>query len=107
MFGCLTFEMYLLGRQLIFTDQKPFLPLFYNPRKFGPARVERIRLRLQGFDCTVIYRPGETNPSDYRHPLVSDKLSYKEIEEQEGYLNMVIEDNVSEAISIELMRMKS
>ena len=57
MFGCLTFEMYLLGRQLVFTD----------PRKFGPARVERIRLRLQGFDCIIIYRPGETNPSDYRH----------------------------------------
>ena len=35
MFGCLTFEMYLLGRQLVFT----------NPRKFGPARVERIRKR--------------------------------------------------------------
>ena len=43
MFGCLTFEMYLLGRQLVFTDHKPLLPLFNNPRKFGPARVERIR----------------------------------------------------------------
>ena len=49
---------------------------------------------------------GETNPSDYisRHPLVSDKLSLKEIAEQEGYLNMVVEDNVSEAISIERVK---
>ena len=53
MFGCLTFEMYLLGRQLVFTDHKPLLPLFNNPRKFVPARVERIRLRLQGFDYQV------------------------------------------------------
>ena len=56
MFGCLRFEMYLLGRQFtIVTDHKPLLPLFNNPRKFGPARVERIRLKLQGFDFTVIY----------------------------------------------------
>ena len=102
MFGCLRFEMYLLGRQFtIVTDHKPLLPLFNNPRKFGPARVERIRLKLQGFDFTVIYRSGETNP---RHPLVSDKLSLKEIAEQEGYLNMVVEDNVSEAISIERVK---
>ena len=47
-----------------------------------------------------------TNPSDYisRHPLVSDKLSSKEIEHQEGYLNMVVDDNVSEAISIQRVK---
>ena len=44
MFGCLRFEMYLLGRQFtVVTDHKPLLPLFNNPGKFGPARVEQIR----------------------------------------------------------------
>ena len=43
-FGCLRFEMYLLGRQFtVVTDLKPLLPLL-------SARVDGIHLRSQGFD---------------------------------------------------------
>ena len=102
MFGCLRFQIYLSGRTfVVVTDHKPLVPLFNNPRKLGPARIERIRLRLQGFNFTVIYRPGENNPTDYisRHPLRCDETSSKETRRQEGYLNMMIEERVPEAIS--------
>ena len=71
-FGCTRFQMYLLGKQFsLFTDHQPLVSLMNNPRKDPPFRVERIRLKLQGFDFHVCYLPGKDNPSDYapRHPV--------------------------------------
>ena len=105
MFGCLRFEMYVAGREFsVITDHKPLVSLFNNPKKPGPVRVERMRLRLQGFDFTVFYRPGKSNPSDYisRHPVVqvesmSDDLS-------DSYLNMIVEKELIKSISVEDVR---
>ena len=39
-------------------------------KREAPARIERIRLKLQGFDSTILVK-GKHNPADFlsRHPL--------------------------------------
>ena len=61
------------------------MSLFKSPTKPGPFRVERIRLKLQGFDFNVVHKPGKWNPSDYlsRHPLPARHLSAEELEESQ------------------------
>ena len=39
--------------------------MFNNPRAQAPFRIERIRLRLQGFSYTVEHIHGASNPSDH------------------------------------------
>ena len=70
-FGCIKYEMFVLGQYFtVVTDHRPLVSLFNSPSRPGPFRVERLRLKLQGFKFNVIYKPGKTNPSDYlsRHP---------------------------------------
>ena len=70
-FGCIRFQMYLLGMSFtVYTDHKPLVSLLSNPRRDPPFRIERIRLRLQGFNFKIIHISGSLNPSDYtsRHP---------------------------------------
>ena len=57
------------------TDNKPLLHLFASHKVTAPLRIERMRVRLQGFDYKLNYVPGkkakaETNEADYnsRHP---------------------------------------
>ena len=95
-FGCIKFHMYLFGKSFkISTDHKPLVSIFNNPKKNSPFRVERLRLKLQGFDFIVEHLPGKLNPSDYqsRHPIpvlknddtcVSDELS--------AYINRIIKE---------------
>ena len=70
-FGCMKFEMYVIGSTFtVVTDHQPLVSLFNSPRRPGPFRVERIRLKLQGFIFKTVYKSGKWNPSDYlsRHP---------------------------------------
>ncbi len=65
--------MYLLGSPQfqIATDHKPLLPIFNNPGAKLPPRLERIRMKTQNLDFTMIHIPGKSNMTDYlsRHPL--------------------------------------
>ena len=75
--------MFVLGHTFtVITDHKPLVSLFNSPTKPGPFRVERIRLKLQGFSFIVIHKPGKSNPSDYlsRHPLPAQCSSTEELE---------------------------
>ena len=56
-------------------DHKPLVPLLSGYRVTAPLRIERIRVRLQGFNYHINYVPGkkggsENNEADYhsRHP---------------------------------------
>ncbi|PFX21298.1 Retrovirus-related Pol polyprotein [Stylophora pistillata] len=76
--GVLTNQIYLYGLRDTFevdTHHKPLLPLFAGHKVTAPLRIERMRVRLQGFDYKLNYVPGkkakaETNEADYnsRHP---------------------------------------
>ena len=93
-FGCIRFQVYLLGKDfLVYSDHKALVSLFNNPKKQSPFRIERTRLKLQGFRFTVCHLPGSSNPSDYesRHPTpFEDKDDACKSEELKGYVNEII-----------------
>ena len=76
--GIFTNQIYLYGLADAFevdTDHKPLVPLLSGYRTTAPLRIERMRVRLQGFNFRVNYVPGkkagsENNEADYnsRHP---------------------------------------
>ena len=98
--------MYLLGDDFtVVTDHRPLVSLFNSPSKPGPFRVERVRLKLQGFRFTVIHKPGKWNPSDYlsRHPLPLSILSQEEFEECHEFnchAISLLQSNVLSALSL-------
>ena len=53
-----------------YTDHQPLIPI-YSGNKTGNARVERHRLKVQGFQYTMKYLPDKSNPCDYQslYPL--------------------------------------
>merc|ERR1712130_247246 len=62
---------YLYGIQFeVVTDHEPLVPLYNNPSRPAPVRVERHRSKLRSFVFTTIHLPGRTIPCDYasRHP---------------------------------------
>lgn len=71
--GVLTNQIYFYGLRDTFevdTDHKQLLPLFASHKVTVPLRIERMRVRLQGFDYKLNYVPGkkakaETNEADY------------------------------------------
>ena len=106
-FSCIKFRIYLLGHPgfMVVTDHKPLVSLFNNPRKPGPFRVEKIRLKLQGYSFTVIYRKGDLNPTDYmsRHPRPLSECTKEELElsnELEAYVHWVTHSGLPEAIKV-------
>ena len=109
-YGCLRNEIYLLGRDFnVVTDHKPLVSLYNNPRRPGPFRVERMRLKLQGFRFKVLYRPGKLNPADYasRHPLPLARCSKEELKasaELEAHVNWVVTTDVPSSLKLQEIR---
>ena len=105
-YGCLKNQLYLLGHAFtVVTDHQPLVCLYNNPRRPGPFRVERMRLKLQGFSFKVVYRPGKFNPSDYtsRQPLPmahSTKTDLAASEELESHVHWVVEGDVPLPLSL-------
>ena len=95
-FACIRFQMYLLGKEFtIYTDHKPLVSLLNNRKKNSPFRIERMRLKLQGFKFHVVHLPGKLNPSDYasRHPVpgeINDETCISD--ELKVYVNKIIKE---------------
>ena len=109
-YGCLRNEIYLLGRDFdVITDHKPLVALYNNPRRPGPFRVERMRLKLQGFSFKVLYRAGKLNPADYtsRHPLPLSQCSREDLKasaELEAHVNWVVTTDVPPSLTLNEIR---
>ena len=60
-------QMYLLGGKhfQLDTDHKPLLPLFNNPQAKLPPRIERLIMKMQNLDFTMIHIPDKENVTDY------------------------------------------
>ena len=92
--GILVNKMFLHGIKLkVITDHQPLVVLYNNPgNREMPFRVEKHRMKVQGFDFLVEYREGKSNPTDYnsRHAL---KNKVPEIEDEdddeEFYVNAI------------------
>ena len=106
-FACLKFQIYLLGQKFtIFTDHKPLVYMFNKPRSQMPYRIERIRMKLQGFDFNVVHIPGVKNPTDFlsRKPIKPDYRELQEYEELEKHVHLVINEGNSDAVKVDEIR---
>ena len=112
----MTNSRYLYGTSFeVVTDDEPLVPLYNNPSRPAPVRVERHRSKLRQFDFKLVYEPGTTSPCDFgsRHPppvrrymaLEREELGIEEEEEDgEIWINRVVEDNVPDAVTLEVVQ---
>ena len=106
-FACKKFHLYLYGIPFtIITDHKPFEAILNNPRHQTSIRLQRILVRIMGYQFRVEYRPGKDNISDYtsRHPLLRDECSKQEqstSKEIKQYVNYMLPNNIPQAIGKE------
>ena len=58
-FGCQRFDQYLFGRNFtVETDHKPLEAIFKKPLSACPLRIQRLRITLQNYTFTAVYKPG-------------------------------------------------
>jgi hypothetical protein len=95
--ACEQLNIYLQGNHFkILTDHKPLLGIWKKAEL--PLRLSRWALRLQGYNMTLVYRPGHDNPADYmsRHPETSaPQYSYTD-----SYVNFVTQQSLPKAITL-------
>ena len=73
--GCRKFGFYLRGCEFtIWTDHKPLVPIFNNPKSKLTIRMDRLMFWMQDFSPVVKYLPGGYNAADY--------LSFRRVREQ-------------------------
>ena len=110
--GMTIHRYYLLGIHFeSFTDHQPLIPI-YSGRKKGNARVERHRLKVQGFQYDMKYLPGKGNPCDYqsRHPLPLESFTERQLEDMvidvddELCINKIITDDLPDAITLHMIQ---
>ena len=67
--------MFLQGIPFIhFIDPEPLKKMMEKTKRDAPARIEKVRLKLQGFKATIKLVKGNYNPADY---LSRDPLPYR------------------------------
>ncbi|XP_014665236.1 PREDICTED: uncharacterized protein K02A2.6-like [Priapulus caudatus] len=61
-FGVQRFHMYLYGRTFTaITDHKPLVMILDKPLAAAPPRLQRLMVKLQGYNLRIVYRPGREN----------------------------------------------
>ena len=104
-FGCNRFKMFLQGIPFThFIDPEPLKGMMEKTKREAPARIEKVRLKLQGFNSTIKLVKGKHNPADYlsRHPLPYKSCSKAERESFRDIQNhiFVIAQMLPEAITV-------
>ena len=58
-FGITRFHTYLFGSSFtVYTDHKPLEIICRKPLRCAPPRLQRLLVKIQGYDCNVLYKPG-------------------------------------------------
>ena len=103
---------YLLGTKFdAYTDHMPLVGIF-NDGKKGNARVERMRMKVQGLDYRMKYMPGKENPCDYasRHPRPLQSYTDTQRERMvidegtEICINAVITSDLPDAVTLHMLK---
>ena len=106
------FRYYLLGAPFdSYTDHMPLVSI-YNDGKRGNARVERLRIKVQGMEYTMKHLPGKQNPCDYasRHPKPLASFSQKERDSMiiddgtELCINSIITSDLPDAVTLKMVQ---
>lgn len=89
-FACEKYHQYIYGKTniVIETDHKPLENIFKKPLQSVPARLQRMLLRLQGYDLKVTYKPG-------KYMYLADTLSRAPLPEQ-------YDDSVSRSVQYQV-----
>ena len=67
--GVTKFHTYLFGKPfVIITDHKPLLMIHNKPLKSASPRLQRLLVKIQGYDLQLVYRPG-------KQMIIADVLS--------------------------------
>lgn len=70
------FNQYVYGKHItVFTDHKPLIPLMKKRIHDSPARIQRLMLRLQRYDITMVFRRGKDH-------IIPDTLSRAPVEKE-------------------------
>ena len=108
--GMETHRYYLLGREFdTYTDHEPLLHI-YNGKKKGNSRVERHRIKTQGFRYKMKHIKGKLNPCDYasRHPLNIETLDPKKTRNvdngQEICISQLLTEDLPHAITLKKIK---
>ena len=68
-FGITRFHTYLFGKNFkVHTDHKPLVMIWDKPLTSAPPRLQRLLIKIQGYNFDIEYKPGNTM-------LLSDTLS--------------------------------
>ena len=60
LYGCEHFHQYIYGRTVVVeTDHKPLEAIVTKPLYRAPIRLQRMLLRLQQYDISVVHKPGK------------------------------------------------
>ena len=101
LYACEKNRLYLLGRKFtLYNDHKALINLLNNTSSKLPLRLERMILRLQGYDFTASHVTSDQNISDYisRHPREDQSIATSYID---AYVNMVTKFATPKAFKIE------
>ena len=98
--------VYLLGRSFtLYNDHQALVTILKNPKAKVPLRIERLTLRLQGYNFDIKHIKSEHNISDYasRHPQIMIANNYQ----LNDYVSLVTKYACPNAISIEDIKEKT
>ena len=82
-------RLYLLGRPFtIYSDHKPIVCILNKPKTIVPLSIERLILRLQGYDFKIAHISSNENISDYssRHPFAHPLENNQYLKEYVGFV---------------------
>ena len=101
--ACEHLHIYVMGSAVtLYTDHKPLVAIFSNPRSKPTARIERWTLRLQPYEIRLKYRSGKNNPADYlsRHTPPVTAKSMREERITEEYINYVATASIPKSMTV-------
>ena len=91
----------VIGRHFTaFNDNKALVNILSRPRATIPLRIERLTLRLQGFNFDLTHLKGENDISDYPSRHSNDKNSERSSKQDEYFVYLISRYTCPKAITL-------